>query len=144
MAALSTEIRPTVKRLFRVRENQRFQEIRRQGRAYSHDLLVLCALPNGQAYSRFGFSVNSRIGRAVVRNRIKRRLREIVRLWMHQIGPGWDVILIARRPIRSADYRQMEAACARLFRRAHLFLPTADSELLLADRAPIVRGAEGE
>jgi ribonuclease P protein component len=132
-----------VKRLFRVRENHRFQEVRRQGRAYSHDLVVLCALPNGRAYSRFGFSVNSRVGRAVVRNRIKRRLREITRLWMQQIHPGWDVILIARRPIRSADYHQMEAACARLFRRAHLFLPGADAEPSLAAGAPAGRGAEG-
>ena len=57
-----------------------------------------------------------------VRNRIKRRLREAVRLQMDRIPPGWDIIFIARRPIRNADYHQMEAACARLLRRAHLLL----------------------
>jgi ribonuclease P protein component len=133
-----------VKRLFRVRENERFQEVRRQGRSYSHDLLVLCALPNNRPYSRFGFSVNSRIGSAVIRNRIKRRLREIARLWMHQIRPGWDVILIARRPIRSADYHQMEAACARLFRRAHLFLASADPELSPAATVAVPPVESGE
>jgi ribonuclease P protein component len=106
--------------------------------------VVLCALPNDRPYSRFGFSVSSRIGSAVIRNRIKRRLREIVRLWMQQIRPGWDVILIARRPIRSADYHQMEAACARLFRRAHLFLPDADFEPSLANGAPVAPAAAGE
>jgi ribonuclease P protein component len=120
-----------VKRRFRVREDRRFREIRGHGRAYSSDLLVLCALANDLSYSRFGFAVNSRIGNAVVRNRIKRRLREGVRIQVERIRPGWDIILIARRPIRSADYHQMEAACARLFRRAHLFV---ESEAAAGDR----------
>lgn len=111
-----------VKRRYRVRDAERFQEVRRQGRSYSNELLVLCALPNRLGYSRFGFSVNSRIGKAVVRNQIKRRLREIVRLSMDRIRPGWDIIFVARRPIRSADYHEMEAACARLLWRAQLFV----------------------
>jgi ribonuclease P protein component len=109
-----------VKARYRVRANERFQEIRKEGDAYSDQLLVLCALPNGLPYSRFGFSVSSRIGGAVVRNRIKRRLREAIRLRMDQIKPGWDLVFIARVPIRRADYHQMDAACARLLRRAHL------------------------
>ncbi|WP_170200178.1 ribonuclease P protein component [Litorilinea aerophila] len=109
-----------MKRRYRVRDNKRFQEIRRRGRSYSDALLVLCALPNDLPYSRFGFSVSSRIGNAVARNRIKRRLREAVRLRMDSVKPGWDVVFIARNPIRSADYQAMDAACARLLRRAHL------------------------
>ncbi len=111
-----------MKRRYRVRADKRFQEVRRQGRSFTNQLLVLCALPNDLAYSRFGFSVNSRIGNAVRRNRIKRRLREAVRLQLEEIRPGWDIILIARRPIRSADYHEIESACARLLRRAQLFL----------------------
>ncbi|HMN29325.1 MAG TPA: ribonuclease P protein component [Caldilineaceae bacterium] len=109
-----------MKARYRVRDNERFQIVRKQGEAYHSELLVLCALANGLAYSRFGFSVSSRIGGAVVRNRIKRRLREAIRLRMDQIKPGWDVVLIARHPIRRANYHQMDAACARLLRRAHL------------------------
>ena len=111
-----------MKRRYRVREDRRFREIRGRGRSYSGELLVLCALANDLPDSRFGFAVNSRIGNAVVRNRIKRRLREVARLRMAQIRPGWDIILIARKPIRSADYHQIETACARLFRRAQLLM----------------------
>ncbi len=109
-----------MKARYRIRENKRFQEIRRQGVSYQNELLVMCVLANSLPYSRFGFSVSSRIGGAVVRNRVKRRLREAVRLRMAQIQPGWDIIFIARPSIRKADYHQMDAACARLFRRAHL------------------------
>jgi ribonuclease P protein component len=110
-----------VKARYRVRANERFQEIRKQGNAYHDALLVMCMLANGLPYSRFGFSVSSRIGGAVVRNRIKRRLREAIRLRMEEIKPGWDIVFIAKHPIRRADYHQMDAACARLLRRAHLF-----------------------
>ena len=126
-----------MKRRFSVRDDQRFREIRQRGRAYTSDLLVLCALPNDLPYSRFGFAVNSRIGNAVVRNRIKRRLREVMRLRMKRIRPGWDIICIARRPIRSADYLQMEAACARLLRRAQL-LAEGDLSSSVTDPSPLV------
>lgn len=109
-----------VKVRYRVRANERFQAIRKQGESYNSELLVMCVLANELPYSRFGFSVSSRIGGAVIRNRIKRRLRETIRLRMQQIEPGWDVVFIARHPIRKADYHQIDAACARLLRRAHL------------------------
>jgi ribonuclease P protein component len=116
-----------VKRLYRVRENERFQEIRRHGRSYSNHQLVLCVLPNNLPYSRFGFSVSRRIGKAVLRNQIKRRLREAVRLRMDQIQTGWDLVFIARNPIRNADFHEIDAACARLLRRASLLNATESS-----------------
>ena len=109
-----------MKKLYRLRKNERFQEIRREGRSFSNRILVLCVLPNGLSHSRFGFSISSRIGNAVERNRIKRRLREAMRLRIHQVEAGGDLVFIARRPIRSADYHQMDTACARLLRRAQL------------------------
>ncbi len=118
-----------MKRRYSIRRNARFQEIRRKAKGYSSDLLVLAALPNGLAYSRFGFSVSTRVGGAVERNLIKRRLRESMRLRRESIKPGWDIVLIARRPIRKADYWTMDATCARLLGRAHL--------LIEAERAPV-------
>lgn len=105
---------------------------------------MLCALPNDLPYSRFGFAVNSRIGNAVRRNRIKRRLREIMRLQQDEISPGWDIVLIARQPIRSADYHEMETACARLLRRAQLFPTAVDASQSLETQSQMTPAPESE
>ncbi|GAB4569940.1 MAG: hypothetical protein Kow0047_23350 [Anaerolineae bacterium] len=89
-------------------------------------------LPNGLPYSRFGFAVSRKIGSAVKRNLVKRRIREAVRLMQPRILPGWDMVFIARPPIVHASYQEVAAACARLLRRAQVVTgedgakPTAD------------------
>lgn len=116
-------------RRHRLRSNQRFQEVRRKGQSVSDRYLVLCFHPNQLEHSRFGFSISKRVGNAVTRNRIKRRLREAVRLKMDRIKPGWDLVFIARNPVRDANYHQMDDACARLLRRAQLLIPETGSDL---------------
>ncbi len=130
-----------MKRRYSLRRNARFQEIRRKAKGYSSDLLVLAALPNGLDHSRFGFSISARVGGAVERNRIKRRLRESMRLRMASIKPGWDIVLIARRPIRDADYWKMDATCARLLGRAHLLIEPARTSPAVSPAAPSAAGA---
>ncbi len=92
-------------------------------------MLVFCFLPNNLDHSRFGISVSKRIGNAVTRNLVKRRLREALRTRIDMIQPGWDLVFIARNPIRNADYHQMDDACARLIRRAQLFVPVPKPEM---------------
>ena len=78
------------------------------------------ALPNGLNFSRYGFSVGRRVGKAVIRNRVKRRLREILRLTLLQ--PGWDIIFIARPLIASAHYASLEKSVKGLLSRAQLLV----------------------
>jgi len=81
---------------------------------------VLIAHPNDLGVSRFGFAAGKRLGKAVQRNRIKRRLREVVRPLLPVITPGWDMILIARQPITKASFDEIQRAVHILLRRAHL------------------------
>jgi len=89
-----------------------------KGSSWASSLVVMKALPNGLALSRCGFSVSKRIGKAVTRNRVKRLLREILRL--APIKPGWDVIFIARPAAATADYVNLEKSVERLLSRAQL------------------------
>ncbi len=89
-----------------------------EGRSWASDLVVMKALPNGLALSRYGFSVSRRVGKAVVRNRVKRLLREILRLT--PLPPGWDLIFIARPLAAGADYTGLEKSVKGLLRRARV------------------------
>lgn len=71
--------------------------------------------------SRLGFSVSRRVGNAVVRNRTKRVLREVVRHHLDRLAPGWDVVVIARRAVAGASYRTVETTLLDLLEEARLF-----------------------
>jgi ribonuclease P protein component len=116
-----------MERQYRLRKNVDFQRVRRQGRSWVNKLLVLSAVANDLDRSRFGFSVSRRIGKAVVRNRTKRLMREATRQHQDRIPDGWDVVLIARPPMREAGFPAVERAVEELLRRAHL-LPASTSE----------------
>ncbi len=109
-----------MRRRYRLRSKERFQQVRRQGRSYKHRLLVLVVLPNGLPYSRFGFTASKRVGNAVKRNRARRLMREAMRLRLEKVHPGWDVVCIARPPIVQASFHEVQAACDELLARARL------------------------
>ena len=68
--------------------------------------LVVYFLRNQLAYNRFGFCAGRKLGTAVCRNRIKRLLREAVRVLTLPPDPGWDIILVARNSSTTARYRE--------------------------------------
>ena len=110
----------------RLRKNEDFRVVYKRGRSYVGDLAVLYILrrpdpPDGAQSRRIGFVVSKKLGDAVVRNRIKRRLREAVRLMLPLLREGqYDLIFVGRSKLKEATWSEVQAAVTDLFRRAKL------------------------
>ena len=114
---LGVHIMSFVKGLARNRE---FSEVYNNGRSVVDRFLVLYYIPKGQPFSRFGFSVSKKLGKAVVRNRYKRILKEICRTNSIKIECGYDCVIIARPRIVGEEYKKIENSFMRLAQKAKL------------------------
>lgn len=101
-------------------------EIRHHGRHWVHRLIVMGGLPSKLDLTRYGFIVSRKLGKAVERNRLRRRLREAVRLRHAKIAPGWDLVFVGRPPLRGASFDEIGAAVEELLRQAGLWRPQGE------------------
>ena len=125
-----------IRREQRLRYQRDFQAINRHNLSRAHPLLVLRMAPNSLPYPRFGFVVGRRVSRkAVVRNRVRRRIREAVR--RTPVRGGWDLLFVARPAAADASYQALREVVLDLGRRARV--------LETGPEAPLpARGAQGE
>ena len=103
----------------------------REGRSLVGDCLVLRWRANGLAISRPGISVSRRVGNAVTRNRVKRRLRENLR--QVQVKAGWDLVFVARPVAGAAGYARIGNAVTSLLSRAGIMVKKNDQAGTRAD-----------
>jgi len=106
-----------MKKAARLKGKKEFDKVFSDGRAWANSFVVLRAVPNGMGVNRYSVVAGWRVGKAVVRNKVKRRLKASV---PNIVGEGWDVVLIARKPATEADYHTLESATRELFARARL------------------------
>ena len=109
-----------MKKLEHLTKSEQYGLVYNRGSSWVSDLLVMKALANQMALSRYGFSVSKRVGNAVIRNRVKRLLREILR--QTPLEPGWDIIFIARPVAASTDYASLKKSVEGLLSRARLLV----------------------
>ena len=95
-----------------------FARLHHEGRRLGGRVLSTKSLPNGLAYGRWGIVVSKKLGKSVVRNRIKRRIREVLR--QAKVKAGIDIIIIARAGAAAADYNELKQEALGLLRRGGL------------------------
>jgi len=97
-----------------MKNNYEFRSLYRKGRSAATPRLVVYCRPVRRRESHLGITVSTKLGKAVRRNRIRRRLREIYRLNEHRLVPGRDVVIVARMRSAEAGYHELEADFLRL------------------------------
>lgn len=100
----------------RLRKRRDFLKVQERGAKLSSELVTAMVLSQGQAAgpTRVGFTVSGKVGNAVVRNRVRRRLRELVRGRKARWPAGLDVVLVAKPPASEAPFEALERSVARL------------------------------
>ena len=99
--------------------NHIFQRLYRSN-GQANGYLVLYARKNRLGENRVGVTVSKKLGKAVVRNRVRRRLREVYRLHESRFLPGWDIVVVARSSCVGADFGALTKAYLELAKKAGL------------------------
>ena len=93
-----------------------FDAVYRAGKRRSSSHFTVFFRANQLPVSRFGFSIKKALGGAVVRNRIRRRIREIVRCHRVEIPAGWDIVIHPKSSVERAEFAGLTADLVRLMK----------------------------
>ena len=109
----------------RLRSSAEIGLVRQRGQRWQHPLVVLFVYTQPQptsSVSRFAIAVGRHIGKAARRNKVKRRLREVLRHHWHKLAPGYDCLIVARSGTVEANYRELESALLQLLIRSKVLI----------------------
>ena len=103
-----------------LKQNYEFRRLYQKGASSAGNCMVLYCRKNKLGHNRLGLTASVKLGHAVVRNRARRRLREVYRLNSPQLRKGWDIILVARSRTVTASWKELNDTFLRLCRKLDL------------------------
>ena len=110
-----------LKKEYRLRKNADFRKVYRSAKSVSTKYLVLYPKMRKGESIRIGFSISKKVGKANVRNKARRRIKESYRLNIDaNVKYGYDIVFIARVAIKEADYKDIEKSMNHLVKKAGL------------------------
>ena len=107
-----------------LKKNHEFKRLYNKGKNAASQYIAVYCRRNGRTENRLGVTVSTKVGGAVQRNLIRRRLKEIYRLNEIKLRTGYDVVIVARIRCRFAPYRELEVSVLSLFRKLGLQVTT--------------------
>lgn len=105
----------------KIRKNAEFRAVYRRGKSFSNNLLVLYIYKNKKSINRVGISVSKKVGKSVVRSRVKRLIKECYRLNNSNLKLGYDLVFIARTAASDKSYSEIDNAIKNIFKKAGLY-----------------------
>lgn len=110
-----------MQRQYRLRNNEDFNRVFRFGKSSANRQFVVYVLRNPKTeHFRVGISASKKLGSAVVRNRLRRVVKEIMRHHVGEIAPHHDLVIILRKPVAEMDFHAIEKSLLHVLRRASL------------------------
>lgn len=106
-----------MKKPLTLKKNIEFRRVYQQGKSTANRNLVLYYLPNNLNELRTGITVSKKVGKSVVRNLVKRRIRESLRELAPLMPEGYDLVWIARASCQEADYKTIKSAVKHLVKK---------------------------
>jgi ribonuclease P protein component len=103
-----------------LKNNREFRKVYDNGKSLSNRFLVMFYIKNGLSFNRIGFSTTKKLGNAIIRNRIKRLIKEAFRLNSENIDNGYDIIFLARIRSNTSNYKDIEKSVLNLLKRTKL------------------------
>ena len=109
-----------MKRAVTLKENYEFRRLYRKGKSAVGGGMVMYCCKNKLGHNRLGLTASTKLGHAVVRNRCRRRLREVYRLNNGKLRQGYDLILVARARTATASWKELNDTFMKLSRKLEL------------------------
>ncbi|TGB01278.1 ribonuclease P protein component [Halobacillus salinus] len=111
-----------MKKAYRIKKNEEFQKIFKHGESFANRQLVVYFMKKSdQTHFRIGLSVSKKIGNAVMRNQVKRYLRQAFLEMEEDIRPGYDLVIIARKPTNQMNFHEIKRSLTHVLKRSRLF-----------------------
>ena len=99
-----------MKKVYRLRSNMEFKKVYNGGKSYWNRNVVLYVRKNDVENTRVGYSITKKIGNSVVRNKIRRRMKEVYSLNFDNLKSNYDLIFIPKRNIVDISYKELQSA----------------------------------
>lgn len=103
-----------------LRNTRQFGRVYKYGKSYVNNQLVMYVLKNNLDYNQIGFSVSKKVGKAVVRNKVRRLMKESFRLNAEELKQGYDIIFVARVRLKDSTFNDVEKGMKHLFRKGRM------------------------